>query len=133
MDPPHVVFGYLECPPGFGITQGSRDDWLVSKISDKLGKWKRGNLSIAGRIVVINHILGGLLNFYLGFCSFSKATIARINKIMRSFIWNKDSGRGIEVGWQWCILPREKGGLGISLDLVFPLKLSKLPTSSLQR
>jgi len=43
----------------------------------------------------------------------SKAAIARINKLMRRFIWNKESGKGIEVGWKWCILPKEKGGLGI--------------------
>jgi len=57
--------------------------------------------------------LGGLLNFYLGVWSLSKVAIGRINKLVRRFIWNKDSGKGIEVGWQWCSLPREKGGLGI--------------------
>jgi len=28
-------------------------------------------------------------------------------------VWNRDSGKGIEVGWLWCTMPRHLGGLGI--------------------
>jgi len=62
---------------------------------------------------VINHILGGLLNFYLGVWSILKSVVGRINLLLCSFVWNKDSGKGIEVGWQWCTFPRELGGLGL--------------------
>ena len=40
---PHfVVFSYLGCPLGFGVVQGARDDWLVSKVRDKLGSGEIG-------------------------------------------------------------------------------------------
>jgi len=32
---------------------------------------------------------------------------------MKSFIWNRVSGKGVEVGWVWCTMPRHLGGLGI--------------------
>lgn len=50
----------------------SRDDWPVAKVRDKLGKWSRNHLSTAGRLVILNHMIGGLLNFYLGIWSLSK-------------------------------------------------------------
>jgi len=70
--PHHTIFNYLGCLLGLGVTQSSRDDWLVAKVRDKLGKWSRNHLSTAGRLVILNHMIGGLLNFYLGIWSLSK-------------------------------------------------------------
>jgi hypothetical protein len=111
--PPHVVFGYLGCPTGFGIAQSDRDEWVVERVRTKVGKWQNRSLAMAGRVIVINHIIGGMMNFYLGVWALSKAAIGRINSILGDFVWGKEGGRGIRVGWSWCALPRECGGLGI--------------------
>ena len=111
--PTHVVFGYLGCPTGFGIEQSDRDEWVVERVRTKLGKWVRNSLSLAGRVIVVNHIIGGMMNFYLGVWSLSKAAIARVNRLLGDFIWGKKGGKGIRVGWTWCALPKEFGGLGI--------------------
>jgi len=62
---------------------------------------------------VVNHILGGLINFYLGVCTISKAAVGRINWLLQRFIWNKESDKDTYVGWQWCTFPRELDGLGL--------------------
>ena len=78
-----------------------------------MGKWQRNSLSMAGRVIVVNHIIGGMMNFYLGVWSLSKAAIARVNRLLGDFIWGKSGGKGIRVGWSWCALPRDLGGLGV--------------------
>ena len=97
--PTHVVFGYLGCPTGFGIEQSDRNEWVVERVRAKLGKWVRNSLSLAGRVIVVNHIIGGMMNFYLGVWSLSKAAIARVNRLLGDFIWGKEEGKGIRVGW----------------------------------
>ena len=69
------VMGYLGCPTGFGVAQSTKDEWLVDRVRGKLGKWKGQFLSMAGRVVVVNHIIGGMMNFYLGIWTLSKAAI----------------------------------------------------------
>ena len=105
--------GYLGCPMGFGVAQSMKDEWLVEQVSGKLGQWTGIFLSMAGQVIVVNHIIGGLMNFYLGTWSLSKVAIVRVNRLLRDFVWGKEGGKGIRVGWKWCALPKGCGGLGV--------------------
>ena len=111
--PAHTVLGYLGCPTGFGVAQSTKDEWLVEQVRVKLGKWTGRFLSMSGRVIVVNHIIGGMMNFYLGTWSLSKAAIARVNRLLGDFVWGKEGGKGIRVGWKWCALPKACGGLGV--------------------
>ena len=104
---------YLGCPTGFGVAQSTKDEWLVEQVRGKLGKWTGRFLSMAGRVIVVNHIIGGMMNFYLGTWSLSKAAMIRVNRLLGDFVWGKEGGKGIRVGWQWCALPKGCGGLGV--------------------
>lgn len=111
--PAHTVVEYLGCPTGFGVAQSTKDEWLVDRVRGKVGKWQNKSLSMPGRVIVVNHIIGGMMNFYLGIWSLSKAAIARVNRLLGDFIWGKEGGKGVRVGWSWCALPKALGGLGV--------------------
>ena len=36
-----------------------------------------------------------------------------MNKLLGDFVWGKEGGKGIRVGWRWCALPKDMGGLGV--------------------
>lgn len=72
-----------------GINPRRNEVWMpvVSKMRRRLFSWKYKNLSLGGRVVLINAILSNLPIFYLSFYKAPKVIIDEFIKIQRGFLW----------------------------------------------
>lgn len=81
----------------------------------KLSTWRSRQLSIGGRITLINSVLSSLPLYFFSFFKAPKKVINEIEKVQRQFLWGRDmETRKIAwVKWRMVCLPKEKGDLGI--------------------
>ena len=71
------------------------------------------NLSLAGRIIVANHVLVSLWHA-VSVWMFDKHAIRTVKACIRGFLWarNRKHSAIAKVSWSTLILPKSKGGLG---------------------
>ncbi|KAI5415249.1 hypothetical protein KIW84_040626 [Lathyrus oleraceus] len=81
------TFNFLGIP--VGINPRRKKVWhpIFSKMKKRLSTWKNKNISIGGRVVILNAILSNILIFYFSFFKALKAIIKEIIKIQKNFIW----------------------------------------------
>lgn len=114
-----IPLSYLGIP--VGVSSKNRSVWqpIISKCEAKLTKWKQRNLSMGGRITLINSVLTALPIYLLSFFKIPKLVVQKITSIQRNFWWGslQDSIKIPWVRWDIVCLPKSKGGLGIK-DLI---------------
>ena len=113
--PEGTIFRLLGIPMGFGTTLKQRWTWAIDRIKAKVEKWSDSMLSMAGRIIIINHYIIPTVIYFLACWRPPECAIAQFNSLCRNFLW---SGSGStykmpKVKWETCILHKDKGGLGI--------------------
>jgi hypothetical protein len=59
----------------------------VDKIADRLPNWKARLLSLAGRTVLVRHVLSAIPVYILMTMNVPKWVIKSIDKIRRGFLW----------------------------------------------
>lgn len=79
---------YLGVPLTAGVPRLKHFDSLRAKITTKLNGWRGRNLSLAGRICLINHSLLPVLFHFLAHCRVPKGLLTWLNVQLRCFIWN---------------------------------------------
>ncbi|GJR75173.1 hypothetical protein Tco_0087538 [Tanacetum coccineum] len=74
-----------------------------------------GSLSVAGRLQLIQSVLGSLNVFWASVFVLPSRVLLDIEQIMRGFLWCQGSmSRGkAKVAWEVVCLPKKEGGLGI--------------------
>ena len=77
--------------------------------------WNQRNISMPGRLTLINVVLTALPLFYLSFFRALKAVINRLSAIQRQFLWggNQEGKKIAWVSWTQCSTSRDVGGLGV--------------------
>lgn len=88
---------------------------LLDKIRRRIQNWKNRLLSYAGRLQLINSVLGSLMVFWGSALYLPATTIHEIEKICRGFLWcqgEMKKGKS-RVAWDDVCLPKESGGLGL--------------------
>ncbi|KHN41453.1 Putative ribonuclease H protein, partial [Glycine soja] len=88
---------------------------LITKCESTLSKWAQKNLSMAGRVTLINSVLNALPIYLLSFFKIPQKVVHRLVALQRNFLWggDKDYKKIPWVKWEVVCLPREEGGLGI--------------------
>ena len=114
---------YLGCQIGIDLSPEQQIAPLLLSMRQKLLGWSKSRLSLAGRVVVVNHVLLATMWYTLSCWMFSKSCITQVQRMIRCFLW---SGRGegsarAKVAWSVITLPTSQGGLGI----VDPIEQSK--------
>ena len=73
------------------------------------------NLSLAGRIIVANHVLLSTMWHTVSVWMFDKHVIRIVKACIRGFLWvgNRKDNVAAKVSWSTLILPKSKGGLGL--------------------
>ena len=88
-------FSYLGIP--VGVSSKCRSVWqlIISKFEAKLARWKQRNLSMGGRITLINSVLTALPTYLLSFFKIPKHVVQKIVSIQRNFLWgsHQDSNK----------------------------------------
>nr|GEX31622.1 hypothetical protein [Tanacetum cinerariifolium] len=88
---------------------------LIDKVHNRVNDWKNKSLSIAGRLQLIQSVLGSLNVFWASIFGLPSHVLLDIEQIMRGFLWCQgsiSSGKA-KVAWEVACLPKKEGGLGI--------------------
>src|SRR4051812_15617576 len=88
---------------------------LISFLKKRLVVWRGKNLSIAGRVVLINAVLNAIPIYSLSFYKALSKVLNDIRSIQSNFLWSGgDLVKSIHwVSWDTVCKPREEGGLGV--------------------
>ncbi|GJU01387.1 hypothetical protein Tco_1111725 [Tanacetum coccineum] len=81
----------------------------------RLPDWKNKALSIAGRLQLIQSVLGSMHIYWASVFTLPSSVLLNIEQILRQFLWNHgSSGKAkSKVAWEIVCLPKDEGGLGI--------------------
>ncbi|GKV05586.1 hypothetical protein SLEP1_g17582 [Rubroshorea leprosula] len=110
-----LPFKYLGIPVGGNHRKLALWKPLLESFKKKLASWKGQNLSLRGRITLLNSMLSSLLVYLMSAFKIPKGTIHSLDKIRRNILWG---GLGEEkkikwVSWERVCRKKECGGLGV--------------------
>ncbi|GKV31782.1 hypothetical protein SLEP1_g40447 [Rubroshorea leprosula] len=110
-----LLVKYLGIPIGGSQRRVAMWQPLVESVKRKLATWKGRQLSMGGRITLINSVLSSLPVFLMSVFVIPKGIIYAIDKIRKSFLWGgKGEDRKINwVSWERVCKKKEEGGLGV--------------------
>ncbi|VFQ96180.1 unnamed protein product [Cuscuta campestris] len=126
---PHrkLPFSYVGSPIHSGITRKHHCTLLISSFDKKLNGWYQKNLDQAGRLILINHVLNIIPNYFLAANTVPKSIINLLHQKMARFWWGCGQKKHHWLKWESLSLPKEEGGIGTrdiqSLEEAFSLKL----------
>nr|XP_017256449.1 PREDICTED: uncharacterized protein LOC108226007 [Daucus carota subsp. sativus] len=90
---------------------------LEQKLVSKLQKWDSANVSMAGRLVLLQSVLDSLPSYWFSLFKMPQKTIKFIDKKRRHFLWGgkSDTARKMHLlNWERLCIPKHSGGLGIA-------------------
>ncbi|GJW44970.1 RNA-directed DNA polymerase, eukaryota, reverse transcriptase zinc-binding domain protein [Tanacetum coccineum] len=87
---------------------------LFEKVQHRVDDWKNKSLSIAGRLQLVNFVIGLLHVFWASVFMLPTRILLDIEQIMRGFLWCNGKLRSgkAKVAWEVVCLPKDKVGLG---------------------
>ncbi|GJX37805.1 DUF4219 domain-containing protein [Tanacetum coccineum] len=88
---------------------------LIEKVQKRVNDWKNKSLSTAGRLQLIQSVIGSLHVFWASVFILPSRILLDIEQIIRDFLWCHGSmSRGkAKVVWEVVCLPKVEGSLGI--------------------
>ncbi|GKA67000.1 hypothetical protein Tco_0766808 [Tanacetum coccineum] len=88
---------------------------LVDRVQLRISDWKNKSLSIAGRLQLIQSVLGSMHIYWASVFMLSSNVLLNIKQLMRQFLWShgKSGKSKSKVTWEVVCLPKDEGGLGI--------------------
>ncbi|GJU24535.1 hypothetical protein Tco_1163156 [Tanacetum coccineum] len=88
---------------------------LIEKVQKRVNDWKNKSLSTAGRLQLIQSVIGSLHVFWASVFILPSRILLEIEQIMRGFLWchGSLSRDKLKVAWEVVCLPNVEGGLGI--------------------
>ncbi|GJS03712.1 hypothetical protein Tco_0320220 [Tanacetum coccineum] len=90
----------------------------IEKVQNRVNDWKNKSLSVAGRLKLVQSVIGSLNVFWASVFVLPNRILLDIEQIMRGFLWCQGSMRHgkAKVAWDVVCLPKDEGGLGHSID-----------------
>lgn len=85
-------FKYLGLP--IGANPKRLDTWhsIIEAIRSKLSRWKNKQLSIGGRVVVLESVLYALPLYFLSFFKAPTSIISKLESLFKQFMWGGCEG-----------------------------------------
>ena len=99
---------YLGCQVGIDLTAEQQINPLLLTIRKKLIYWSSAKLSLAGRVVIANHVLLSTMWFILSCWIFSRSCVNQIQRLIRNFLWAGNQGEAARAKVAWGILIKPK-------------------------
>ncbi|KAK8497081.1 hypothetical protein V6N12_000241, partial [Hibiscus sabdariffa] len=111
-----LIGNYLGVPVFHQHMQVADFDFILSRPRAKLNGWVASSLLMVGRVTLAKLVLAAIHAFFMQTSKFLTSVCAKIDKIVRGFIWGSSAlAHKISlVNWSAISQPRGRGGLGIS-------------------
>jgi len=108
-------FHYLGIPIGANLSSQLVWEPLITKFKSKLSKWAQKDISMGGKVTLINSVLNALPIYLLSFFKIPQRLVQRLITLQRNFLWGGDNvhNKIPWVKWADVCLPKIDGGLGI--------------------
>lgn len=110
-----------------GANPRRRSTWkpVVDSMRAKLSCWRGRNLSIGGKVTLINSVLSSLPLYLFSFFKAPKVVIKELTQIQRDFLWgsHEEERKICWVSWEDICKPKKEGGLGVKNLEVFNISL----------
>ncbi|GJV32164.1 hypothetical protein Tco_1392564 [Tanacetum coccineum] len=84
---------------------------LIEKVQSRVDDWKNKSLSIAGRLQLVNSVIGSLHVFWASVFILPNRILLEIEQIMKGFLWCQGKMRSgkAKVAWEVVCLPKDEG------------------------
>ena len=84
---------------------------LVDKAKAILTRWKNRNISIIGKVLIVNILIGSLFVYKMSVLpTISECYVTQLNKIINDFLWN---GKRAKIALTTLQMEKHNGGLGL--------------------
>lgn len=81
------MFKYLGCPVGFDLAPGKIVRFLMDNVRKKFRHWSNRLLTMAGRLVLIKHVIRSIPVYYLMLFELSGDGYQQLEAVCREFFW----------------------------------------------
>ncbi|GAU51457.1 hypothetical protein TSUD_413540, partial [Trifolium subterraneum] len=110
-----IPFRFLGIPVGANPRRKITWNPVVEAMKKRLNAWNCRNLSIGGKVTLINSVLSSLPLYFFSFFKVPVCVLQDLINIQRRFLWGgrSDIKKICWVSWDTICLPKDKGGLGI--------------------
>ncbi|CAN1148464.1 LINE-1 retrotransposable element ORF2 protein [Linum perenne] len=109
----HLPFRYLGVPLTTGKLRSKDCRSLLDKITARIVDWKSKKLSYAGRVQLIESVVGGILQYWMSSFVLPSQLINDIEDLCNKFLWGKLDGGRVKVAWTHLAKPKTEGGIGL--------------------
>lgn len=82
-----LPFNFLGIPVGANPRRASTWKLVVAKMKNRLSTWRSKQLSIGGRITLLNAVFASLPLYYFSFFKTPKCVLKKLVQIQRNFLW----------------------------------------------
>jgi ribonuclease HI len=103
----------LGAPIGNGFSAEMPWNPTIEKIRKSMNMWSRARLTIQGKRLIVQMIVGGMSQFRTAVQGMPEGVVKELTSIIREFVWD---GKRPLLSMEYIQLPQEEGGMGI-LDL----------------
>lgn len=108
------IFRLLGIPMGFNVSIKQKWDWVMTRTAQKFDRWAKTMLSMAGKILVINHFIIPSIIYFLACWRPPETALKKFSSLCRNFLWGGGTDYRLpKVSWDVCTLHKDRGGLGI--------------------
>ncbi|GKV42304.1 hypothetical protein SLEP1_g49718 [Rubroshorea leprosula] len=120
-----LPFKYLGIPIGGNHRKLAMWKPLMESFKKKLASWKGQNLSLGGRITLLNSVLSSLPVYLMSAYKIPKGILYSLDKIRRNFLWggSREENKIKWVSWERVCRKKVCGGLGVKNLRKFNLAL----------
>lgn len=115
LHPGSMPFSYLGLQIGANMNISRNWNPVIEAFNKRLSRWKGKNLSMGGRLSLIQSVLSSLPLYYFSLFRAPKKVLDQLERIRRKLLSSGcKEGKNINwVKWEKVILPKQEGGLGI--------------------
>lgn len=125
----HAWANQLGCQVGFdsftylgsviGSSPKSSKYWqpLLSKVESKLSQWNPSDISLAGRLILLQSVIDSAPVYWFSMFRIPKMVLQTLDRMRRGFLWGHDSNNHRKlhsINWDKICSPKASGGLGMA-------------------
>ncbi|GAU51623.1 hypothetical protein TSUD_414500 [Trifolium subterraneum] len=110
-----IPFKFLGIPVGANPRRQETWQPIIDSLTKRLSSWTGRNLSIGGRVTLINSVLSSIPLYFFSFYKAPRCIVNKLVRIQQNFLW----GGGLEdkklcwIKWEQVCLSKDRGGLGV--------------------